>query len=239
MVVYKTTNLVNGKQYIGKDIGNKSTYLGSGVILKKAIKKYGKENFKKEILEVCSSHDELKEREEYWLNYYDAGNNPMFYNRHNYSYGHPNGILHSDQSRRKMSKSHMGKTLSPDHIRNMKNSLRGRTHSEETKQKIGSSNRGKTLSEETKQKMRDAKLGKTHSDETKKKISILTVGKFRSEETKKKMSNSRKGKNLPEETKKKISDAKKGKTLSEETRKKISDSLKQKKSKLKNTLEIR
>ena len=101
MVIYKTTNLVNGKQYIGKDVGNKPTYLGSGLILKKAIQKYGKESFKKEILEVCSSPDELIEREEYWLNYYDAGNNPKFYNRHNYSHGRPIGIPHSDMSRKK------------------------------------------------------------------------------------------------------------------------------------------
>ena len=40
MVIYKTTNLVNGKQYIGKDTKNNPTYLGSGTFLKKAIQKY-------------------------------------------------------------------------------------------------------------------------------------------------------------------------------------------------------
>ena len=70
MVIYKTTNLVNGKQYIGRDAKNNPKYLGSGSLLKKAIQKYGKESFKKEILEVCKSENELKEREEYWLEYY-------------------------------------------------------------------------------------------------------------------------------------------------------------------------
>lgn len=65
MVVYKTTNLINGKIYVGKDESMKPHYIGSGYILKKAIKKYGKENFKKDILESCSSREELGEKERY------------------------------------------------------------------------------------------------------------------------------------------------------------------------------
>ena len=41
MVIYKTTNLLNGKYYIGKDEKNNSDYLGSGKILKLAINKNG------------------------------------------------------------------------------------------------------------------------------------------------------------------------------------------------------
>lgn len=68
MIIYKTTNLLNGKFYVGKDAKNNPDYYGSGLILNKAIKKYGKENFKKEILEVCSSKTELNDREKYWIN---------------------------------------------------------------------------------------------------------------------------------------------------------------------------
>jgi hypothetical protein len=67
MVIYKTTNLVNGKQYIGRDKNNNPNYLGSGVLIKSAIKKYGRENFKKEILQECFSFEELIQCEEYWL----------------------------------------------------------------------------------------------------------------------------------------------------------------------------
>lgn len=53
--LYRTTNLVNGKQYVGIRSHNnpeQDAYLGSGQFLKQAVAKYGVENFKKEILRV-------------------------------------------------------------------------------------------------------------------------------------------------------------------------------------------
>jgi len=67
MHVYKTTNLINNKIYIGQEKGNDINYLGSGKILKLAIKKYGVENFKKEILQTCTNQKELNESEIYWI----------------------------------------------------------------------------------------------------------------------------------------------------------------------------
>jgi hypothetical protein len=61
--VYITTNLINGKKYLGKHNGKHEGYLGSGTILKTAIKKYGKENFKREIIKECSSDKEAYELE--------------------------------------------------------------------------------------------------------------------------------------------------------------------------------
>jgi len=72
MIIYKTTNLVNGKFYIGKDAKNKRTYLGSGKILKQSIQKYGKENFVKEILEYCTDLEHLSQREIYWIDKLNA-----------------------------------------------------------------------------------------------------------------------------------------------------------------------
>jgi|AntAceMinimDraft_18_1070375.scaffolds.fasta_scaffold28010_4 hypothetical protein len=63
MVIYKTTNLINNKYYIGKDAKNNPKYLGSGKILKKAILKYGKKNFGKEIFCYCKSLIELNKKE--------------------------------------------------------------------------------------------------------------------------------------------------------------------------------
>lgn len=60
-IVYKTTNLINGKIYIGvhdnKDIDGFDGYLGSGLLMLQAIKKHGKENFIRETLHTCSDFD--------------------------------------------------------------------------------------------------------------------------------------------------------------------------------------
>ena len=80
MIIYLVTNLVNNKRYIGMDSKNNPQYLGSGTLILKAIKKYGKENFKKEILEVCSSIPDMELKETYWINKYKALEDPMFYN---------------------------------------------------------------------------------------------------------------------------------------------------------------
>lgn len=72
--IYKTTCLVNNKIYVGQhkwagpDIDPK--YFGSGKILKEAIKVYGKENFKCEVLEWCKSFEELNKRERFWEQFY-------------------------------------------------------------------------------------------------------------------------------------------------------------------------
>ena len=82
--VYITTNHINGKRYIGQrkydKQGKWKEYLGSGVVLSKAIKKYGLENFSKEIIENCKTKEELNAREKFWINYFNAVNSDNFYN---------------------------------------------------------------------------------------------------------------------------------------------------------------
>jgi group I intron endonuclease len=80
MIVYITINLINGKKYIGKDVANRRYYLGSGKILKVAIKKYGKENFIKEILAEVDTKEKLSEMETYYIEYYKACDSDLFYN---------------------------------------------------------------------------------------------------------------------------------------------------------------
>lgn len=82
--IYITTNLVNGKKYIGqKKIDNKykwKSYLGSGLHFKKALEKYGKHNFEREIIAYAKDLKELNELEEYYIKKYDAVNSRNFYN---------------------------------------------------------------------------------------------------------------------------------------------------------------
>lgn len=63
--VYKTTNLINGKIYVGLHVTSnlEDDYLGSGSQLKSAVKKYGKENFKREYIKICNSPEEMYELE--------------------------------------------------------------------------------------------------------------------------------------------------------------------------------
>lgn len=78
--IYKTTNIINGKIYIGKATNRESTYLGSGVDITQAIKKYGKENFTREILEYCTSDKELNKKEKYWITFFNSTNENVGYN---------------------------------------------------------------------------------------------------------------------------------------------------------------
>jgi len=157
MIVYKTTNLINGKIYIGQDSKNNPKYLGSGrPYFIRALKKYGKENFKKEILVTCNNKEELNEREIYWIKTLNTTNHDIGYN---IALG-GGGILgavawnkgkhHSEETKQKMSKTRQEK-----HFR----------HSEETKRKISEANKGRIRSEETKQKMSEAQKGR-HSKPT-------------------------------------------------------------------------
>lgn len=80
MQIYKITNLINDKIYIGKDTTSDKNYYGSGVLIKRAIKKYGIENFKKEILEECVSNNELCLKEKYWIDFFNSNNLKIGYN---------------------------------------------------------------------------------------------------------------------------------------------------------------
>lgn len=81
--IYKTTNLINNKIYIGQKHSSKflgQSYLGSGKRLKEAVNKYGKESFKVELIEEVETKEMMDEREIYWISYYHATNKEIGYN---------------------------------------------------------------------------------------------------------------------------------------------------------------
>ena len=81
-IIYMTTCLVDGRKYIGqhkcKNVND--NYLGSGTILKYAIKQYGRENFVRQTLCVCDSKEELDQQEIEWIAKYNATTDLSFYN---------------------------------------------------------------------------------------------------------------------------------------------------------------
>lgn len=83
--IYKITNKVNGKSYIGQTIqsvkerfyqhcATKCSQAILNMVIHKAITKYGKSNFTIEIIEEVESAN-LNDRERYWIRYYDSYNN--------------------------------------------------------------------------------------------------------------------------------------------------------------------
>lgn len=95
-IIYCTTNLVNGKKYIGQDSKNDPTYLGSGQLLQLAIHKYGQENFIKEPIQDCVDKQDLEDSEKYWIDYFNAVQSDLFYN---ISSGGTGGYLGPEVSR--------------------------------------------------------------------------------------------------------------------------------------------
>lgn len=68
--IYKITNTINGKYYMGRHSTTNinDDYMGSGIGIKNAILKYGIENFKKEIIAEVNTSDELWELEKEMVN---------------------------------------------------------------------------------------------------------------------------------------------------------------------------
>lgn len=106
-----TTNKINGMKYIGKaERPEHHWYLGSGMYLKRAIKKCGKENFERVIIERCQNRQHLKEREEYWIWFYRADVADDFYNISPNSGGGHHGRDHRGKKNPMFGKKH------PNHV---------------------------------------------------------------------------------------------------------------------------
>jgi hypothetical protein len=191
MNIYKITNLVNNKIYVGQSIFDDPRYLGSGKIIKKAIKKYGIQNFKKEIIEKCLSKDELDQREIYWIEKLKSRDPKIGYNISIGGSSPMKDIHHSEKSKQKVSYFWKGRKRSQENINKLSISKKGLTLSDETKNKISESSKGKIpwnkglkTPEDVKKKQSLAKLGKNLSKEHVEKISSANKGRKNTEESK-------------------------------------------------------
>lgn len=159
MYIYKTTNLLNGKIYIGKRIYRKrddNWYLGSGVYLNRAIKKYGREHFKKKILEWCKDKVHLCKREIYWIKQLNATNKEIGYN---------------------LSLGGDGGNVGEEAYIKIGNKLRGKKKSKEFGEKVFKALKGKPKSKEHNEKVRQALLGLSKPKEVVDKMAKL-IEKF-------------------------------------------------------------
>lgn len=170
--IYLTTNNVNGKKYIGQcSFQNRfwKTYLGSGKHLKQAVKKYGKENFSREILQYADTREELSVLEIEFISKYNAVKDPSFYNVADGGYctrGYL-GKSHSDEYKKKMIEFSTNRPATDNMRVNMSSigkKYGGFKHTETHRlaiQKVGISNKGRKASLEERLERSSAKSGKT------------------------------------------------------------------------------
>lgn len=109
--VYIVINLINGKKYIGSSRKPQidENYYGSGKIIKAALKKYGKNNFIRNIL--WQGEGDARNIEAQLLEYFDASSNPQFYNMTNDARG--NGF-HKEETKHTISEKLTGRKLSKE-----------------------------------------------------------------------------------------------------------------------------
>ena len=147
--IYKTTNLINNKIYIGQKRAKNFVprYFGTGTYIKNALRKYGKDNFKVEL--IAEAHDEksINILEKYYIEAYRRTGIEM-YNIAEGGYGNPykhpipghnKGVHWSPEIRKRMSEAHQGCWDRKPHP------CLGTHHSEETKRKIGLKSVGRII----------------------------------------------------------------------------------------------
>jgi hypothetical protein len=204
MHIYKTTCLINSKVYIGMSTLNDDNYLGSGSIIKKAISKYGKENFKKEIIERCNSYKELCEREKYWIEYYK---NLLMENCYNVSIGGKGGNWKMWMSEERINEVLLNNKKANELKKGKIPWNKGLKLSEETKKKLSESHKGIKQSYETIEKRREKLIGKKRTEEQIKRQSESIKNTYKngfSEDHKKNLSESHKGIKMSESAKQKL-----------------------------------
>lgn len=137
--IYKTTNLDNGRIYIGQSKGSFSPYyLGSGKILKKAIDKYGRNNFKLEVISYASDVKILNSLEIKNISEYrEVFGKEFLYNILDGGRGHSGP--RTEETKSKISLANKGRKLSEEHKNKLSEAKKGKTHkphSKETKEKL-------------------------------------------------------------------------------------------------------
>lgn len=203
MIIYKITNKVNNKIYIGQTVKSLRTRFNghcstkSNTYIASAIKKYGKDSFSIEQIDSASSAEELNAKEEYWIRFYNSLDRTIGYNikkgGESHRHSESTKILMkkiksniSDETRLKMSIASRNRVVKEETIEKMRKTMTGRVRSPEHCRNLSIAQRGKVISEESKAKMRSAKR-KTGEDrapvtnETRAKISEKLKGKVVSE----------------------------------------------------------
>lgn len=235
MVIYKATNVVTGKFYIGKTIQSlkKRRYVhewsaargekarGYKSKFYNALRKYGSGSFQWKIIDTANTLEELNKKERRYIAELDSikrGYNisPGGAGGDNFT-NHPN----KEEIRLKISRATTGIKRSEEFKKQNRERQIGRVISPETIEKLRKKLKGKIKSQEHKDKIRQSLTGRSVPEEVRDKISAALKGRVQSAEHIEKRARSRRGTKLSEETKKKISQKLKGRVITDEWREKI------------------
>lgn len=190
--VYLTTNKVNGKKYIGMHRAKEQDgYLGSGKLLRRAIEKYGIENFEQKILAFADSEQELCLLETHYLYEHNAAEDPNYYNILDASgppllFGPDNGFYgksHDAKAKEKMSATHKGKFISEEHKISAAEKLKKLWEDPNFRERMSKRKPRRKFTEEEKVTVSNRHKGKKLSDETKKKIRLACEERWSKEES--------------------------------------------------------
>jgi group I intron endonuclease len=184
--IYSYTNLLSGKLYVGQTCQKLERYFRNDVTrsllgdnrkphLYNALRKYGAENFRADLLAIATDKVEADAAEQFLIKILATQNNQIGYNiaaGGSGSFGYKRVITEEQREKYRVTST-------------------GRKHSEETKAKISAANKGKSKSTEHREKLSEAKKGiklGPRSAEVRKRMSEAGMGHLVSEETRKKMS---------------------------------------------------
>lgn len=180
--LYRITNLLNDKVYIGQSNKEKERWRQHKYFARqeapvqyihKAMKKYGVENFVYEVIAMCKNQKDADETETMLIKQYDSRNKNFGYNvapggDAPWNRGLPKefnpltGMPRSEKTKEKISQGSLGKIMPPcseERKKKMSSMYSGRILPDEWINKIADSNRGQKRSEESKKKMSDVHIG--------------------------------------------------------------------------------
>ena len=186
--IYKTTNLTNGRLYIGQKKGIfNHNYLGSGKYFKSALSKYGKNKFKLEVIVYVDNKEQLNLFEKHLISKYrDILGKDNLYNIGDGGEGTNGEYLPSrlgskltEEHKKRISETQKGKIVSEEtkqKMRGTNNHFYGKHHSQETKLKMLQKSKGYKFTPEQIENNRLSKLGHVVTEETREKIRQSHLG---------------------------------------------------------------
>jgi hypothetical protein len=187
MIIYEIKNKINNKPYIGKHSKcnndkefQQTKYWGSGTYIKRAIKKYGIENFeRKVVVENINSEKELDDSERLWI----KNKNSKYPNGYNLTDGGEGLLNPSEETRKLLSKHQLGK----------KNHRFGKSPSQQQRNRVSQTLIKTLQSEEKRKQMSDLQRGEKNSNFGKTGENSPHYGTPKSKEHKRKLSETHKG----------------------------------------------